>query len=428
MPVVMGMMLLVQTVRHRQGPLRVEDDLGERPLPVQVAAARPAEEAPWIEGYGTVVPARTWHAVADVTGRVVQAHPDLKEGALVGKGEILLRIDESGYRLALRQQEAALAEARAGLQELRSAEKADGISLKTEMHAQALFEKDLKRYRNLLANGAARRSEVDALERALLAERQKVQALQKTLELLPSQQAALQARISGLEAAVDRASLDLEHCLILAPFEGRIAKLDVDMSQFVTAGREMFRIEDSSSLEINVQIGLDRLETLGLYGESGTHSRALVRLQGSTGKWFQWPARLDRNYRRVDPVTRTVGLVIRVDEALPEENPVPLLSGMYCQVLLMGEPVEGLLAIPREAIHGENVYFVTAENRLEPRKVQALESDGPDLLIRSGLSAGDRVVLSNLSTVIPGMKLAPVTEEAGSLADRREQEKREGNS
>lgn len=415
-PVVMGIMLLVQTARHRQGPLRVEADTVEATATVRVAPARPAPEVPWVQGFGTVAPAKVWHAVADVPGRIVEIHPSLKEGTLVREGEILLRIDESGYRLVLLQQEASLAQARADLERLRIQERADRTSLKTGTRSLALYEKDLERYRNLLAEGAVSRAEVDGLERAALTERQKVQNLEKALSARPAERTALEARITGLEASVNRAALDLEHCLVRAPFDGRIASPAVELSQFVTGGKELLRIEDTSSLEINVQVGLDRITALGLEQEDQGPATALVRLQGATGQWFQWPARFDRDYHRVDPVTRTVGVVVTVDDILSEGDAVPLVSGMYCEVRLMGQSVPDLLAIPREALHGRKVYRVTTDNRLEYRQVTTMDCGVDDVFIRSGLEEGDLVVLSDMAAAIPGMKLNPLSEGDGTLA------------
>lgn len=418
MPVVMGFMLLVQTARHRQDPVRDEASGGEPAASVRVVAARPAEETPWIQGFGVVEPARVWHAVADVPGRIMEIHPSLKEGTLVRQGDILLRIDETAYRLTLLQQEAALDQARADMKRLMIQEANDRTSLKTETRALVLYRKDLERYRNLLKAGAVSRSEVDSLERAALAEQQKVQSLRKQLSTFPSERAALEARIAGLDAAVDRAALDLGNCLVTAPFDGRIAGLGAELSQFVTQGRELLRIEDTSSMEINVQVRLDRMDSLGLGQEGQEPASALVRLQGATGQWFQWPARFDRNYNRVDPLTRTIGIVVTVENVLSLEQAIPLMSGMYAQVRLMGQPAEGLLAIPRETLHGQNVYLVTSDSRLEYRKVETVDGDGTHLLVRSGLDDGDLVVLSDLTAPIPGMKLAPVRDDSSTPRER----------
>lgn len=412
LPVLLGIMLLIQTTRHRQGSLRDETPPVEPAVSVRVAATLPAREAPWIQGFGMVEPARVWHAVADVPGRIVEIHPSLGEGAMVRKGEVLLRIDETGYRLALLQQKSALSQARADMKGLGIQEENDRTSLKTETRTLALYEKDLKRYRNLLEGGAVSRAEVDGLERAALVERQKVQNLRKSLSSFPSERSAIEARITGLEASVERAVLDLEHCLIVAPFDGRLAGLAVELSQFVTGGKELLRVEDTSSLEINVQVGLDRMASLGLGQESLEPAGAVVRIQGATGKLFEWTARFDRSYNRVDPLTRTVGIVVTVDDTLSEKDGIPLVSGMYCEVLLMGQPEKGLLAIPREALHGQDVYRITPDNRLEYRRVETVDSDGANLLVRSGLNEGDLVVLSDLTAPIPGMKLAPVLDDS----------------
>jgi multidrug efflux pump subunit AcrA (membrane-fusion protein) len=59
-------------------------------------------------GYGTTEPARTWEAVAEVSGQVIWLSDELKSGKIVAQGTELLRIDDSSYQLALTQVEAQL--------------------------------------------------------------------------------------------------------------------------------------------------------------------------------------------------------------------------------------------------------------------------------------------------------------------------------
>ncbi len=408
LPVLLGVLLLVLTVRNRQAPQRLEARMTEAAYPVRVATARPAEETPWVRGFGTVEPARVWYAAADVSGRIVEIHPRLKEGARVRRNEVLLRIDSEPYRLMLKRQEADLVQVRADLRALHIRESGDRNLLNSSTRSLRLYEKDLKRYRNLLAEGAVSRSEVEAMERTVLNQRQKVQDLEKALSTVPAEEEALLARIDGLKAAVRQAELDLEHSTVRAPFDGRIAGLAVEHSQFVPAGQQLFRLEDASTLEINVQLGMDKLAALAPAGEEETESPAEVLLQGATGEWYRWKARFDRYDHRVDPTTRTAGIVVTVNDPLSLEGRLSLMSGMYCEVRIMGEPVPGLLALPREALRNGQVYRVNGEDRLEYRDVKVLTSDADEILVMSGLEKGDRVVLSDLTPAVPGMKLRPL--------------------
>ncbi len=102
---------------------------------------------------------------------------------------------------------------------------------------------------------------------------------------------------------------------------------------------------------IDPDLNLD-LGSVGRVGEAikALGLRAEVRLRG-TGTTASWPARVDRMSEAIDPRTRTVGVVVMVDDpyarARPPEKP-PLVKGMYVEVRLCG-PARGRGRAPLSA-------------------------------------------------------------------------------
>ena len=138
-------------------------------------------------GFGTVTPGKVWESVAEVAGKVSELHPDLKKGALIAAGEVLLRIDSTDYELEVARAETDIQATEAQSSELAIKETNTRASLAIEEQVLALGEKDLERRRKLVDRGTVTRSEFEEDERQVLAQRQGVQSLQNSLNLIPAE-------------------------------------------------------------------------------------------------------------------------------------------------------------------------------------------------------------------------------------------------
>jgi multidrug efflux pump subunit AcrA (membrane-fusion protein) len=88
----------------------------------------------------------------------------------------------------------------------------------------------------------------------------------------------------------------------------------------------------------------------------------------------------------------------------------PLVKGMFVEVEIRGKPVADQLVIPRSALDNQHVYVADAYNRLERRAVQTKPGGASFVIVQSGLQAGERVVISDVSPAISGMLLEPVVD------------------
>jgi hypothetical protein len=98
-----------------------------------------------------------------------------------------------------------------------------------------------------------------------------------------------------------------------------------------------------------------------------------------------------------------VGIDNPYEKIIPGKRP-PLLKGMYTAVELFA-PVRPALVIPRKAIHQGRVYIASAEDRLVIRPVEVQLIQGDLAVIRSGIEADERVIITDLIPVIEGMPL-----------------------
>jgi len=85
---------------------------------------------------------------------------------------------------------------------------------------------------------------------------------------------------------------------------------------------------------------------------------------------------------------------------------LPLLLGSYVEVRIEVGRLTGVIAVPRDQIHeGDHVYLMDGEGRLEVRRVNVAWRDENEVLVRSGLEAGDRIVTSRLASPVTGTLL-----------------------
>ncbi len=423
-PILVGGGILILLVLTRSGPERVE--LREEVRTVRVIEVPSVDVVPRAVGYGPVAPVRSWEGVAEVSGRIVEKHPQLEKGGLVPEGALLLSIDSTDYELALRQAETNIEATEARLAELEARRKNIHASLEIEEEALQLGEKELKRQRSLVKQGNLSRSRFEQQERSVLQQKQSVQAQKNSLSLIPAEKRSLRAELRRYRAQWEGACRDLERTMILAPFTGRVAEVKAELMQYARQGAVLVILDDTEVAEVTAQVPVNRMRsivrTAETFGELGSDMATIRRAFGLRAKVrfrvqdavIEWAARFSRMSDTIDPATRTVGVIVEVEgpyeRAKPGERP-PLVKGMFVEVELLGKPLPARLVVPRTALRDGVAYLVDGENRLRLRRVEIGLVQPGFVTVKSGLSAGDELVVSDLFPAVEGMALDPVSDE-----------------
>jgi RND family efflux transporter MFP subunit len=423
-PIAIGVAVLAWQLRSGAQP--EQGALEEVARAVRVIEVEPLTFVPRAVGYGTARPDQVWEAVAEVGGKITEKHPGLQRGRLLEAGTVILRIDPASYELAVARRQAALDSARAELVELEVRQANTEASIEIERRALSLAERDLERSRTLLGRGNTSQALVDEAETAVLERQQRLQELENQLRLIPAERSVLEASIALQQAELEEARLDLERTTIRMPFDGRVAEVDVEPTQFVGVGQVVAVADGIDVAEIEAQFPIGQLAPLvradvdistlpagelsAVPRQFGLDAAVRLRTQGITAAW---DARFDRIGEGMDPQTRTMGVIVAVDEpyrkAIPGKRP-PLVKDMFVEVELRGRPWEGAIVVPRIATHrnddGETVlYLADGSGRLEIRPVTLGPVQGDLAVVEAGLEPGERVVVSDLIPAIAGMRL-----------------------
>lgn len=418
-PLLIGIAILAVILQSRRGPKR--EELAERRTPVRAVHLVKRDVVPRAIGYGMAEPGKIWHAVAQVSGRVIEKNPRAEEGASARRGTVLLRIDPRSYELAVRETEAQIAMLEADLAELETRKENTRSTLRIEQRSLDAHERDLKRKRELLESAVVSQSEVDQEESRYLQQLVRVEQLDSALKLIPSERQAVEASKLASEAKLEVAKLDLTYTTIEAPFACRLVKINFEESQFVSVGEVLAEAHGVDVAEVTAHVPLGKIRHLIpnlptgaalvealLQGEIVQKLGLTAQVRMRSGDFeAQWDARVARIHATMDPETRTLGVVVAVDEPYAQVHPgtrPPLVKGLFCEVEIRGEPKPDRVLIPRSAVHAGEVYVVENE-RLRRRSVQVEFAVQDFVCLAKGLQDGEILVLSDLVPAIEGMLL-----------------------
>ncbi|MCK8463430.1 hypothetical protein MUY35_06160 [Aliiroseovarius sp. S1339] len=423
-----GAAILAYVISNKAPPERIE--LAERASAVRVVAAETRQIAPTLVGFGVVAPARTFQAIAEVGGTVDYVNPALRDGQILPAGSVLLRLSPTDFNLAIAQANANIRAAEARLAELDISEANQRAALEIEREALAVKAADLARADKLFTAGTITQTARDAARSAHLAQRQKVQGIDGTLALLPTQRAVQTEQIALYRTNLATAQRNLVRSEMTVPFIARVATHSVEVGQFLKAGQAAATLDGVDQAEVVVQVSMDSFRTLVRSGQRGTATlpldpsrmtetlhelglNALVRLRLGD-EVVTWPAQVDRISDGIDPKTGTVGVVVQVNNAYGQSgngNRPPLTKGMFVDVVLSSEPVSGIV-VPRSALRDGQIFLAEADNRLRIVPVTPQLVQGAIAMLGDEIGEGSQIVLSPPNPVIEGalLDLHPDTE------------------
>ena len=339
---------------------------------VRVIEAKPQSVRLTIRAEGTVVPRTVSELVPEVSGRVLWISPSVVSGGFFEEGEELLRIDAREYELAVIRARAAIAQAK--------------LRVATEEQEAAVARKEWAS----LGEGEA-----------------------SPLVMREPQIAEAEAALASAEAALHQTEYDLERTVLKAPFAGRVRSEQVDVGQFVQRGTSVAQLYAVDFAEVRLPIADAELAFVDLplayRGESRDRQGPAVTLRAEFGgSQYEWQGRIVRTEGEIDPRTRMVHAVAQVADPYGRagDQKPPLAVGMFVEAEIQGQRASNVISLPRTVLRGEDqVMVIDGQSRLHFRRVDILRAERDQILVRSGLQPGDRVVISRLEAAVNGMKV-----------------------
>lgn len=412
----------------------------QRPsTPVSYIEVKQQMLKPEIIGFGVVQPDLKLQAKAEITGRITYIHPLLKKGEIFSKNTLLLKIDDKDYLLQLRQSQADLLANKANLEEMLIAIENNELELKLASEKLKVRQKEYARLSKLRKTGAVSQSNLDAEKQNLLQQKQEVQQLRNKQTTLPSSLEVMKAQLEISKAKLQKSERDIERTEIRIPFNGRIGQVYTELDQYMPVGSALFDAAGLNKIKINAQFPISQfsqfsknfdrtkidfrelseipsmanvLESLGL----------TATVEEAGGDFKSWTAKVERFSDDLDPKTRTVGVIVSVKDSYKNLEPgsrPPLLEGMYMRVILKGAAINAI-ALPRFALHEDQIYAISTDNKLKRVILSSVKSQGNLILISSSseesslIKHGDKIITSDVFPAVSGMQLSPTLDKSAS--------------
>ncbi|MGN7291688.1 HlyD family secretion protein [Rhizobium sp. SAFR-030] len=306
----------------------------------------------YVRGYVTVLSPQVSGYVVDVP---------IKDYQRVTEGQLLVKIDDRTYVQKLAQANSTLESQKAALanshQQEVSANANIGASQATVDSARAALKQAqlaAERQQNLSRSGAgvlsAQEQSAAELEKARAAVAQaqaQLEVSRQQLTTIVVNRGSLEAAVTGAEAAVELAKIDLANTEIHAPRDGRVGEVGVRLGQYVTAGTQLLAVVPSevwvianyketqlAGMQVGqpVAISVDALGHRQLRGRierfaPATASEfAVIRSDNATGNFVKIAQRvgvrisIDADQESAKDLDPGMSVVVRVDTSAAPEN------------------------------------------------------------------------------------------------------------
>ncbi|WP_434131991.1 efflux RND transporter periplasmic adaptor subunit [Sporomusa sphaeroides] len=313
-------------------------------------------------------------------------------GQQVTAGQILVAQDLADIELVIAQTTAAIRQAGADSIEIKAAFAAD------YQKAEADYERNLanyRRYEALYNMGAISRETLDTAKQQMVNAKAALDVLKEQSmpsgvpAVLESKQAALAKAKYGLEALEKQR----EDRLLRAPRDGIIGYRQVEEGAFVQAGQKLLTVVDNSSSYVDCLVSEQNAAQI----RSGMQVMVAI---DSLGK--EYPGSIIYISPAADAQTRlfTVRLALTPADA-------DVKSGMFAHAGIAGLLREQALFVAKTAVTEKNgkqyVFVIDDKNQAEQRLVTTGQRNDEAVELLTGINAGERVAVSNVSRLKPGM-------------------------
>ncbi|QVM92278.1 efflux RND transporter periplasmic adaptor subunit [Pseudomonas entomophila] len=351
---------------------------GASAVPVRVVAVAQQDVPRYIGAIGSVLSLHSVEVRPQVEGVLTQVL--VKEGQWVKQGDLLATLDDRAIRASLDQARAQLGQTQAQLQVARV---------------------NLKRYQLLSTDDGVSKQTLDQ-QQALVNQ--------------------LQATITGDQAAIDNAAVQLSYTRIASPVTGRVGIRNVDPGNLVrtTDTQGLFSVTQIDPIALEFSLPQQQLPTLQSLLKTPTPAEVEAYMDADGERSLLAKGHLSLIDNQVSATTGTVRVKAEFDN-----QDGRLWPGQLVTVRLRTAVDENALVVPppvvQRSIDGHFVYRVDGD-KVTSVPVKVLYQDST-LNIVAGVKAGDQLVLDGQSRLKPGSKVevTPDAPAPAEMADRRSQ-------
>lgn len=343
----------------------------------------------------------------EVAGEIIEL--PVKEGAIVNKGDLLVKIKPDFYRAQYEQGVANLAAAR---------------TVEVQSKAQLLkAQDDFKRAKDLY-------------EKKLISDSD-YSAAQTTLDVAQATYDNALAQIRRTEGSLNQAKDQLDKTVIFAPMGGTISSLACEIGERVVAtgqftGTEVMRIADLSNMELRVKVNENDIVNVKI------NDHAVISIDAYPGRKFSGVVKEIGSSSLNAGATGSGGAAQAAASVSDEvtnflvkirisDRDIQLRPGMSATTDIQTQTVENVVAVPIQSVTVRAEGGVTSEELQQKRAKEAQDKSGNALEVKNEREEARRNLdkLQRVVFVRQGDKVTMVKVETG-IADNTHIEVKSG--
>lgn len=362
-----------------------------------------------------VLPSREVELSFKVSGQVIDLA--VLAAAEVSEGDVIAQIDPSDFENQIAQLQSQRDQAEAQLAALRAgAREEEIVALEAAVEsAQAQVDQaqdSLSRTQELLQRGVATRAQLEGAQAQFRVAEANLRAQQEQLRIgqvggRPEDIAGAEAALRGIDAQLKVAQDNLSDTSLRAPFDGIIARRNIENFSNVQAGQSIALLQGLDVVHLAFDIPGPDVTQLSRNGPGNISN--IVEFDAIPGTEF--PADVVEFSVQADSATQTYRG--RVAVTVPEG--AVILPGMVANVISSTAGDAPRLLAPLSAIAAAPdgspfVWRVSDDSTVAGTAVTLGEASGAVVEVLSGVADGDTVVSAGVSQIVEGMRIRPITQ------------------
>lgn len=369
--IIIGISTAIAAVLYMLGQISPDAIQEKDPMDVNVQILTPIDYQIKIKSTGTTTPITQTVLTSEVGGEVIYRSKKFSEGSSVISGEILAKIDDTDLQLQYKN----------ALLQLASAEVQFAVQQAEAEIAQEAWD-------------------------------QVGEGIPQELATKKPQLKQAKAALEVAKAQVQSAEKKLNKTEITAPYTGRIQNINIDLGSTIIPGQPVGSMYTSNEIEVTLSVKDSDLQFLDIPMDGrklNPDQKSIVIIKSLyKGEMQEWAGNLERVDGVIDPMTRMIKLIANFKNNFIEETKPILPIGLFVEAEINGKQLEDIFMIPNSALTpNDELLFLNQDDALEIRKVSVLTKMKNHILVKEGMKAGERVVVSKLSIATNGMLVNP---------------------
>ena len=301
---------------------------------------------PQIETNGVVRAHNEITLTSQVGGRIITTHPQFEDGAYFEKDTVLVELDQADFKTTVAGAKSQLAQAKV----VHAQEKTRSIQARLDWEDLGYEEEP------------------------------------SDLVLRIPQLREAEARVEAATAQLDQALRGLDRCQIRAPFDGRVRRRLVGVSQTIGSGTNLGSIFAVDYAEVRLPIDASQMRFLDLPEEaSDPPVEIILRDALDESNETEWEARIVRTEGALNEQSLDLFAIARIDDPFGRASGLePLRIGQPVTAKVPGRSLEKVIAIPRDAVRQLSRITIVDRDTLviSRRSITPLWENDTHLIVR----------------------------------------------